>query len=127
MRIKRLLVLLFSITLIGCISKKEQKQLLSPTEFNQKKESHLLIDVRTPMEFEESHLKNAINIDYFDKQFYEKVKNFDKNKPIFIYCRTGRKSGEISEKLIKKGFTKVYDLDGGIISWKEEKNEVIKP
>lgn len=127
MRIKRLLVLLFSITLIGCISKKEQKQLLSPTEFNQKKENHLLIDVRTPMEFEESHLKNAINIDYFDKQFYEKVKNFDKNKPIFIYCRTGRKSGEISEKLIKKGFTKVYDLDGGIISWKEEKNEVIKP
>lgn len=131
MKTRILLLLFFSIMLTGCFCKKEQKQekalLLSPTEFNLKKENHLLIDVRTPAEFEESHLKNAIHIDYFDTSFYDKVKNFGKNKPIFIYCRSGRKSGEISKKLIKKGFTKVYDLEGGIISWKEQQNEVIKP
>ncbi len=80
-----------------------------------------LVDVRTKEEFITSHLKGAQNICVTDDDFDEKVKTLDKNKPVYVYCKKGGRSANAAKKLKKMGFTKVYDMKGGILSWEEKK------
>lgn len=76
------------------------------------KENYLVIDVRSPEEYKEGHLKFAINmpIDDFDKEM-SSIDGF-KDKNVVVYCNSGKKSAEVAEKLVKAGFTKVYDAEG---------------
>ncbi len=83
-----------------------------------------LVDVRSQEEYKVSHLKGAQNICIDNDDFDKKVKSLDKNKPIYVYCKKGSQSAKAAEKLKKLGFTKVYDLDGGIRSWEEKKLEL---
>lgn len=76
-----------------------------------------LVDVRTKKEFIESHLKGAQNICVTSKDFEEKVKTLDKSKPVYVYCKKGVRSADAARKLRKMGFTKVYDMEGGILLW----------
>ena len=80
-----------------------------------------LVDVRTKEEFIESHLTGAQNICVTDEDFNEKIKNLDKNKPVYVYCKVGGRSADAAKKLKKMGFTKIYDMDGGILLWEEKK------
>ncbi len=105
---------------------KEVIAVISPEEFNKNMGDIQLVDVRTPKEFSEGHLKNAVNIDFFDTSFMEDMGKLDKNKELYIYCRSGNRSGKASKKLKAAGFTKVYDLEGGIIKWNKNNFEVIK-
>jgi len=105
---------------------KEVIAVISPEEFNKNMGDIQLVDVRTPKEFSEGHLKNAVNIDFFDASFMEDMGKLDKNKELYIYCRSGNRSGKASKKLKAAGFTKVYDLEGGIIKWNKNNFEVIK-
>ena len=105
---------------------KEVIAVISPEEFNENMGDIQLVDVRTPKEFSEGHLKNAVNIDFFDASFMEDMGKLDKNKELYIYCRSGNRSGKASKKLKAAGFTKVYDLEGGIIKWNKNNFEVIK-
>ncbi|PVW16233.1 rhodanese-like domain-containing protein [Marixanthomonas spongiae] len=82
--------------------------------------SSQLVDVRTTEEFEVSHLKDAQNICVTDADFEERIKELDKNKPVYVYCRSGNRSARAAKILEENGFTKVYDLQGGITSWDEE-------
>ena len=78
-----------------------------------------LLDVRSQEEFEEFHIRQAILIDLGDSLFTEKALDIlDKERPVAIYCRTGRRSKKASTILSEKGF-KVYELAGGITSWME--------
>ncbi|TLP80315.1 rhodanese-like domain-containing protein [Maribacter sp. ACAM166] len=76
------------------------------------------IDVRTASEFNNGHIKNAINIDVFNpnnfKNYFVKL---DKEKAVYVYCRSGARSKKAARKLLKMGFTHVYDLKGGYLSW----------
>ena len=76
------------------------------------KENYLVIDVRSPEEYKEGHLKFAINmpLDNF-KNDYTSLESF-KNKDVVLYCNSGKKSGEAADILVKNGFTKVYNADG---------------
>lgn len=76
-----------------------------------------LIDVRTPGEFNSGHLKQAANIDYNDRKFLMEVRSLDKNKPTYIYCRSGGRSAGAMEKMKAEGFTKIYNMEGGIKAW----------
>jgi len=105
---------------------KEVIAVISPEEFNKNMGDIQLVDVRTPKEFSEGHLKNAVNIDFFDTSFMADMGKLDKNKELYIYCRSGNRSGKASKKLKAAGFTKVYDLEGGIIKWNKNNFEVIK-
>ncbi|MCF6307079.1 MAG: rhodanese-like domain-containing protein [Flavobacteriaceae bacterium] len=80
-----------------------------------------LVDVRTPNEYNTSHLKGAQNICVTDNDFKEKVKSLDKNKPVYVYCKMGGRSAKAAKKLKDMGFTKIYDMDGGILLWEEKK------
>ncbi len=78
-----------------------------------------LVDVRTPREFRGGHIARAINIDYFQGTAFDEAFNkLDRNKPVYLYCRSGNRSLKAAHKLINMGFEKVYDLKGGILKWK---------
>ena len=47
----------------------------------------------------------------------------DKEKPVYLYCRSGKRSASAAEKLKEAGFTEVYNLKGGILAWKEKQYE----
>jgi rhodanese-related sulfurtransferase len=77
-----------------------------------------LVDVRTPEEFNKGHIENAINIDFRNKEVFEKLfAKLNKNKPVYVYCRSGARSQRAARKLVEMGFLKIYDLEGGYMSW----------
>lgn len=96
--------------------------LISPAVFNEKlqKEKGVLIDVRTPGEYKKGHLKGARLLDIFSDNFETEIDKLDKNATYFVYCAAGGRSGECAELMQKKGFKKVYDMDGGIRKWQSE-------
>lgn len=85
-----------------------------------------LVDVRTPEEFAEGHLGGAINIDWRGEGFVEKAGAvLDKNRPVMVYCRSGRRSAEAASALDGIGF-KTYNMKGGILAWTAAEKHVTK-
>jgi len=87
-------------------------------------ESLLLIDVRTDLEFDQGYIPGAININFLSKNFEREVENYDRQRPIYLYCRSGHRSIQAAEKLISMGFQDVYSLNGGMIRWQQAKKPV---
>ena len=71
------------------------------------------------------YIENSINIDYFSDDFSENVEKLDKNIPIVLYCRSGKRSSKSANELSKLGFKEIYNLQGGILDWIEIGNSVI--
>ena len=82
-----------------------------------------LIDVRTPEEFAEYHIEGAQNIDISSKNFEEQIQQLDKNEPVYVYCRSGKRSNDAAQKMQKMGFQKIFDLQGGILEWEKTGEE----
>jgi rhodanese-related sulfurtransferase len=117
-----LFVLCNAVLLLGtnCIeSNTETIQLVTAEEMQSilDVEEAQLIDVRTPEEYEEIHILNAQNIDFYSPTFEEEISKLDKTKPVILYCRSGKRSAMCAEKLKEAGFEKIYDLEGGISKW----------
>lgn len=102
---------------VKVISVEEVREAMGNGEFQ-------LIDVRTIEEFGEGHLKNAKNICVTDDDFKEKVAKLNRNEPVYLYCRSGKRSARAGEILREMGFTEIYDMDGGILKWNEEDLEL---
>ena len=79
--------------------------------------SVVVLDVRTPGEFMVGHIANAINIDVEGMQFNADVSKLDKTKTYAVYCHSGRRSGIATSEMSKLGFSKLFNLDGGIGAW----------
>lgn len=93
---------------------------LSVTEFAAKIKATpnaSIIDVRTPQEYSEGHLENAVNYNWNSNQFSTQVADLDKTKPVFVYCLSGGRSASAANKLRSLGFTEVYEMNGGIMKW----------
>ena len=101
----------------------EELETLSTTEFRNaiQSENILLVDVRTPDEFKAGKIAEAVNWNYYDQDFMGKFEKVDKDKPIYLYCRSGGRSGQAGEKLINAGYTNVHHLGGGILAWEKDK------
>ncbi len=83
------------------------------------KDSIQLLDVRTPGEYNTGHIKNALQADWTDKQeFNRRIAFIDKNKPVYVYCLSGGRSGAAAKEMRTNGYQKVYELNGGINAWK---------
>ncbi len=76
-----------------------------------------LVDVRTPAEFSSGHIAKAININVMDATFTNEISKLDKQKPVYIYCRSGARSQRAAATLMQNGFAQIIDLQGGINSW----------
>ena len=80
-----------------------------------KSKDFLIVDVRTPEEHKISRINNSININFYDEKFINMFKKIDYDKHVLIYCRSGRRSLEAVKILTDEGFTKLYDLKGGVL------------
>lgn len=85
-----------------------------------------LIDVRTPEEYAEGYIEGASNIDFNNENFEDLILKVDKTRPVAVYCGKGGRSSKCSAFMKKAGFTKIYDLDGGITEWKFKGKDVVK-
>lgn len=86
-----------------------------------------LVDVRTAKEFKEGHIGNAVNIDVNSPDFDINILKLNKNKRVYVYCRSGKRSAIASRKLDSLGFRKIYNLPTGIEGWnKENKKDKLK-
>lgn len=80
-----------------------------------------LIDVRTPKEFNGGTIGDAININFFDPDFEKQMlKKVDPSRPVYLFCRSGRRSADAATKLKAIGFVDLYDLKGGYLNWSKE-------
>ena len=80
----------------------------------------VIIDVRTPEEFDEGYIKGAINIDFYSETFRDELDILDKNKTYLIYCRSGNRSGSALAITEELNFREAYNITGGIIQWRAE-------
>jgi len=85
----------------------------------------VLVDVRTEDEYNSGYIENSLNIDYFSNEFSVNADKLDKNTPIILYCRSGKRSSMSANKISKLGFKEIYNLQGGILEWIEEGNAVV--
>ena len=102
-------------------------QKVSPKEFSEviADPTIVILDVRTPQEFAEGHLANAINIDFQSGKFEQEIASLDKTKTYAVYCRSGNRSGQAVKVMAKAGFNSMYDMDGGIIDWQAAGGQIV--
>ena len=81
--------------------------------------NYIILDVRRPDEYAEGHIPGAINVPNEEIGTAEISELPDKSQLIFVYCRSGRRSKEASEKLVKLGYTNIVEF-GGIQDYKGE-------
>lgn len=74
------------------------------------------IDSRSKREYEVSHIKDAIWVGYEDFDL-NRMKGVNKNKPVIVYCSVGKRSEDVTEKLVAAGYKDVHNLYGGIFEW----------
>ena len=82
------------------------------------KEGIILLDIRTPQEFNASKIEGAINIDFYNRAFAENLNKLDKKETYFVYCRSGNRTGQSMRIFKSLGFTDIYHLHRGIVDWK---------
>ncbi len=91
---------------------------VSVSEFENliKENKGILVDVRTSGEFQKGHIEGAKMIT-IDDDFVKNIETINKEEPILVYCRSGHRSMKAAKILESKGFTTIYNLDGGFKSW----------
>ena len=127
---KIIYIILISVILIGGIimlsNKKEENkaniQYVSMNEIKtimEENENYIILDVRTIEEYNEGHIPNAICIpnETIDESIIEQLP--DKEQLILIYCRSGNRSKQATQKLQNLGYTNLIEF-GGIIVWDGE-------
>ena len=98
------------------INTEKAKKLMEQLDGDQ---DFVILDVRTPEEFSEGHIENAVNLDFYADAFPNELESLDKKKTYLIYCRTGGRSGNALKMMKEKGFEDVYNMEGGIIEWSD--------
>ncbi len=117
-------LLFFFLTVLGfsCSPNAANSQnKLSPDAFEAMLKSDTtiqLVDVRTPAELQDGYIAGAQNMDFQNANFSKKISQLDKNRPVLVYCAVGGRSAKAAGQFAKKGFLKVYDLEGGMTAWK---------
>jgi rhodanese-related sulfurtransferase len=94
--------------------------------FERESKKGILVDIRTPEEVAQGMIPGAKHVDFYDAQFMTKMAALGKDKPIYMYCRSGGRSGQAISKLKAAGFTKVYHLQGGFQAWTSARKPVVR-
>ena len=80
-------------------------------------ENAVVIDVRTPFEYDEGHLSGSLLIDINSPSFVNEIEKLDRAKNYYIYCRGGVRSWHAGNHMLKQGFQSVAHLAPGILGW----------
>ena len=84
------------------------------------REQAILVDVRTEEEFDQGHLCDALNIDFKAEDFKANIQKLPKSTPVYLYCRTGKRSESAATVLEELGFENITNLEGGYVAYTEE-------
>lgn len=85
----------------------------------------VLIDVRTPEEFNAGHIAGATNIDIYSNSFEQQIKQINKTKTVLVYCRSGSRSAQAANILRRNGY-QVLDLAGGVGAWYQSGKKLVQ-
>lgn len=110
-------MILCLIMLTGCVENKEESKMISAHEAKKMMDTKevVIVDVRTFYEYEQGHIKDAINVPL--SMIEESNKDMpEKDEIILIYCQSGNRSKQASQKFLDLGYQQVYDF-GGINDW----------
>ena len=123
---KKLLPILLALMFTGCAGTSNSqtntyRQITMDEAVNMMAEEsgYIILDVRRPDEFAAGHIPGAINVANETIGTDDVPELPDKNQLIMVYCRSGRRSKEAAEELVKLGYTNVKEF-GGIIDWEYE-------
>lgn len=100
---------------------KSSQPRLSAAEFSREinaSQNAVIVDVRTPAEFEKGHIEHAININWNGTDFNTQIARLDKTAPVYVYCLSGGRSSEAAEEMREEGFEHVIELAGGLMDWR---------
>ena len=89
-------------------------------------EDYVILDVRTPAEYKRGHMAGALNMDFQSSDFAASLDELDKDKVYLMHCAAGGRSASTLEMMKEKGFTRVYELGGGMNEWEEAGKPVVK-
>ena len=78
-----------------------------------------ILDVRTDAEFQREHIRDAINLDVNLGVFRDRAARMDRDKTYLVYCQSGTRSARAAQILSELGFTRVYNMRGGITKWRD--------
>ena len=121
---------LFILSLLfnGCGNPDQQSfNYISSSEFIELNNDFELIDVRTKSEYESGFIESGLNIDFFSDTFESDVLSLNKNSKIILYCRTNNRSTKTANLLKKNGFKDISVIEGGIIDWVKNGNDIVYP
>lgn len=80
-------------------------------------EDFVILDVRTSQEFDQGHIPNAIQVDFYNPHFRDEIARLDKERTYYVVCRSGARSGKTCSMMSEMGFEQVYNLEGGMLRW----------
>jgi len=103
-----------------------EHHIISVEDFHKRPDGVQLVDVRTPGEWSGGIIAGALLYDISAPDFEKKIASLDRNKPVYVYCAVGGRSGNASEQIKKMGY-KVYDLKGGMGAWSSKGMPTVKP
>jgi rhodanese-related sulfurtransferase len=95
-------------------------------EKNKDSSNLVILDVRTSKEFEDEHIENAINLDFYSETFKDDLGKLDKNKIYVTHCQLGGRSAKTVVIMKDLDFVEVYNITGGIAGWKSKGLPTIK-
>ena len=86
---------------------------------------YILVDVRTPEEYESGHIQDAVNFDFYSESFQNDILTLDKSSSIILYCRTQNRSTKTANYLKESGYNEITVIAGGITSWVKNGNDLV--
>jgi rhodanese-related sulfurtransferase len=127
----------FTLTAVACTEPQgkaggEGDELLEPRAAhdliakNRNVPDFVILDVRTPGEFGDGHIEDAINIDFNSGGFKTELQGLERKKTYFVYCRTGRRSTEAVKIMKELGFYNIVRMKGDIAKWKSAKLPLVR-
>jgi rhodanese-related sulfurtransferase len=118
--------ILFLFFLVSCeLYDKKQIILISDSQLLEILDNdHILVDVRTPEEYDSGYIQNAVNYDYYSESFVNEILSLEKNSSIILYCRTNNRSTKTANFLQENGYEKIFVLRDGITEWVKNDNDL---
>lgn len=127
-----ILSVLISCSSVGQTEKDERFSNVNATEANALIEKNkdnsmfVILDTRTPAEYDKAHLANAEFYNYNAQNYWDQIKSLDKSKTYLVYCHSGGRSGKTVKFMKENGFSEAHNLDGGIVAWKRAEYKTVK-
>jgi rhodanese-related sulfurtransferase len=137
--------IIFSIVMVsGCAQQIKKQEVMGPGEKyfyvdilppkdafeliqkNKGNSNFVILDIRTPEEFRDGHIADAINVDFRSENFGKEIGRLDRNKTYFVYCRTGNRSYDALNLMGPTGFRSIVRLAGDITGWKSADLPIVK-